>query len=48
MDKARHPNVIRTWSLDRTKMRCQPLHGAKTPRLVPPRRRINPPGKEAR
>ncbi|MBI2686628.1 MAG: hypothetical protein HYX27_09955 [Acidobacteria bacterium] len=23
MDKAHHPNVVRTWTVERTKVRCQ-------------------------
>jgi hypothetical protein len=46
MDKARHPHVIRTWRVERTKLPYRPPPPAKTPAhpfFSPPRRSPRPP-----
>ncbi|MBZ5626149.1 MAG: hypothetical protein LAQ69_46815 [Acidobacteriia bacterium] len=40
MDKARHPNVIRTWTVERTKVPYRPPQPVKLP--TPPRQNRGP------
>lgn len=46
MDKARHPHVIRTWRVERTKLPYRPPQPVKQPShpfFNPPRRTPTPP-----
>jgi hypothetical protein len=40
MDKGRHPNVVRTWTVERTKVQYRPLKPVKTrPDLLQPKKK---------
>lgn len=44
MDKGRHPHVVRTWTVERTKVPFRPPQSAKTrPDHFPPKKRSDHP-----